>query len=106
MGNKRKTNKYGEVFKYRSRLVAQGFRQRAGDSYDPDDIFSPVVHKDTLRLFLSICAAERLRVHQADVKAAFLQAPLKEKIYVKAPPGYESANANGEKEVLELSKAI
>ena len=103
---KRKTNKYGEVFKYRSRLVAQGFRQRAGDSYDPDDIFSPVVHKDTLRLFLSICAAERLRVHQADVKAAFLQAPLKEKIYVKAPPGYESVNANGEEEVLELSKAI
>ena len=74
---KRKVNKYGKVTRYRARLVAQGFRQRAWDSFDPDDIYSPVVHKDSLRVMLSIAAAEGLQVHQADVKAAFLQAPLK-----------------------------
>ena len=28
---KRKTNRFGEVYRYRARLVAQGFRQRAYD---------------------------------------------------------------------------
>ena len=67
---KRKTNKNGEVVRYRARLVAQGYRQREYDSFDPNSIFSPVVHKDTLRMFLSICAAENLRIFQADVKDA------------------------------------
>ena len=104
---KRKTNRFGEVYRYRARLVAQGFRQRAYDSYDPDHTSSPVVHKDTLRLFLSVCAAENLRVFQADVKAAFLQAPLEEEIFIKAPPGYDSIDPEtGEPTVWRLSKAI
>ena len=87
--------------------MAQGFRQKAYDSYDPDQTFSPVVHKDSLRMFLSVCAAENLRVYQADVKAAFLQAPLDEKIFVRAPPGYDSVDpGTGEPMVWELSKSI
>ena len=104
---KRKVNKFGEVYRYRARLVAQGFRQKAYDSYDPDQTFSPVVHKDSLRMFLSVCAAENLRVYQADVKAAFLQAPLDEKIFVRAPPGYDSVDpVTGEPMVWKLSKSI
>ena len=64
------------------RLVAQGYRQRANDSYDPDHISSPVVHKESLWLFLAVCAHLNLRVHQADVKAAFIQAPLSERIFM------------------------
>ena len=103
---KRKVNKQGIVVRYRSRLVAQGFLQRPYDSYQPDETFSPVVHKDTLRLFLSVCAAEDLIIYQCDVKSAFLQAPLNEKIYMRAPPGYSSVAENGEEEILELSSAI
>ena len=103
---KRKVNKFGQVCRYRARLVAQGFLQRAYDSYQPDETFSPVVHKDTLRLFLAVCAAQNLQVYQADVKAAFLQAPLTECIYMRAPPGYSSVAGGGEEEILELSSAI
>ena len=103
---KRKVNKQGVVVRYRARLVAQGFLQRAYDSYQPDETFSPVVHKDTLRLFLSVCAAQNLRIFQCDVKSAFLQAPLKENIFMRAPPGYGSVDVNGEEEILELSSAI
>jgi hypothetical protein len=103
---KRKTDKNGIVYRYRSRLVAQGFRQRAYDSYNPDETYSPVVHKDTLRLFLSVSAAQNMKIFQADVKAAFLQAPLKEKIYMKCPPGFESYDESGEEEVLELNSAV
>jgi hypothetical protein len=104
---KRKTNKFGEVYRYRARLVAQGFRQREYDSYDPDKTFSPVIHKDTLRLFLSVSAAENLKLFQADVKAAFLQAPLEEQIFIQAPPGYKEVDeTTGEPVIWELSKAI
>ena len=103
---KRKVNKYGEVVRYKGRLVAQGFAQRPYDSFDPDHTTSPVVHKDSLRLFLSVCAAENMRVYQADVKSAFLQAPLSEKIYMRAPAGYSSTTATGEEEVFELQQAI
>ena len=104
---KRKTNKNGEVVRYRARLVAQGFRQREYDSFDPNSTFSPVVHKDTLRLFLSVSAAENLMIYQADVKAAFLQAPLEETIYLRAPPGYGAVDeSTGEPLIWELSKAV
>jgi len=103
---KRKRDQYGHITRYRARLVAQGFLQRPYDSYDPDATYSPVVHRDTLRLFLSLCAAENLQVFQTDVKAAFLQADLAEKIYLRAPPGYNYKTADGEDEVLELSRAI
>ena len=42
---KRKIGKNGEVTRYRARLVAQGYAQRAYSSYQRDEIFSPVVHK-------------------------------------------------------------
>ena len=103
---KRKTGKDGEVTRYRARLVAQGFRQKEWDSFNPDEISSPVAHKETLRLFLSTAAGLNLRVHQADVKAAFLQSNLSERIYLRAPPGYESKTEKGEEEILELQRAI
>jgi hypothetical protein len=103
---KRKIGKDGQVYRYRARLVAQGFRQKAYDSFDPDETYSPVVHKDTLRMFLSVCAAQDLSVFCFDVTAAFLQAPLSEQIYLRAPPGYTKVSADGEEMVLRLSKAI
>lgn len=103
---RRKVNKLGQVYRHRARLVAQGFLQRPYDSFQPDETYSPVVHKDTLRLFLSVCAAEDLRIYQADVKAAFLQAPLRETIFIKSPPGYQSKTADGEDEILELDNAL
>ena len=105
---KKKIGKHGEVVRYRARLVAQGYRQKPYFSYNPDEIFSPVVHKDTLRLLLSIASAQNLRVYQADVKAAFLQAPLQndELVYLKMPEGYEEYDDEGNELVLELHHAI
>jgi hypothetical protein len=58
-------------------------------------------------LFLSVSAAQDLIIYQADVKAAFLQAPLHEKIFMRAPPGYEERDSDtNEPIVWELSRAI
>jgi len=40
------------------------------------------------------------------VKAAFLQAPLRETIFIRAPPGYQSHTTDGEEEILELDNAL
>ena len=43
------------------------------------------------------------KIYQADVKAAFFQAALGEKIFVMAPPGYDSVDPNtGDQMELEL----
>jgi hypothetical protein len=102
---KRKRDKDGKIVRYRARVVAMGFRQRAYDSFIPEETHSPVVSKDTLRLFLSICAQRNLTIYQADVKAAFLQAPLKEEIYMKAPPGYRGAK-DGHEVIWKLKSAV
>ena len=80
---KRKINSQGRVYRYRARLVAQGFRQIAGNSYDPDTISSPVVSKDSLRMFLSLSVGLDLRIRQLDVTAAFLQSQL---IFITSAP--------------------
>jgi hypothetical protein len=103
---RRKRNRLGEVIRYRARLVAQGFRQKAYDSFDPDGTYSPVVHKDTLRLFLAVSAALNLKLYQCDVKSAFLQAALSEPIFMQAPPGYATRTSAGEPEVWLLQKAV
>ena len=69
---KRKIGRNGEITRYRARLVAQGFAQKAYDPYQPDEPFSLVVHKDSLRLMLSMAAAMDLQVYQADKKGDFL----------------------------------
>jgi hypothetical protein len=103
---KRKRDKNGLVCRYRARVVAQGNRQRPGDSYNPDETTSPTVGKASLHTMLAMCAQLGLRVYQADVKTAFLQAPLKEEIYMRAPRGFEEKTDAGVEIVYRLKKAI
>ena len=66
---KRKINSEGKVVRYRSRLVAGGhrqvpYREDGYGSFDADRISSPVVSKDGLRIFLSMCAGYGMRIRQ------------------------------------------
>ncbi|GJV49057.1 retrovirus-related pol polyprotein from transposon TNT 1-94 [Tanacetum coccineum] len=66
--------------RYKARLVFKGFQQKQGVDYNK--IFSPVVKMTTIRLVLSIVAAENLHLEQLDVKTAFLHGDLNEDIYM------------------------
>ena len=83
--NKAKGQAQGEVERYKARLVAKGFSQSLGQDYD--EIFTPVVRYDSLRLLLALSACKGWRPRQLDVKAAFLYGILKEDVYMDLPEG-------------------
>ena len=80
-----KRDNLGNVERYRARLVVKGYQQREGIDYT--DIFSPVVSKPAVRLFLTVAAIKDYDIHQLDIKAAFLHANLREEIYMAVPEG-------------------
>jgi hypothetical protein len=75
------------VHKYKARVVAQGFSQIEGIDYDKT--FAPVAKFASLWTILAIAAECNLEVHQMDVKSAYLNAELRDEIFVEAPPGFD-----------------
>jgi Reverse transcriptase (RNA-dependent DNA polymerase) len=82
-----KTKVDGTIERFKARLVARGFNQVHGQDYT--ETFAPTIRMDTLRLFLAAVAAEDLEYVQFDIKNAFTESHLKEKIYLTAPKGVE-----------------
>ncbi|GJY90752.1 retrotransposon protein, putative, ty1-copia subclass [Tanacetum coccineum] len=73
--------------RYKARLVAHGFTQRAGTDYN--EVFSSVVRHTSIRLILALTACKDYELEQLDVKTAFLHGNLEEVIYMRQPLGYE-----------------
>ena len=67
---KAKKNAKEEVERYKARLVVKGYSQRIDINYD--EVFAPVARLETVRLIISLGAQNNLRIHQMDVKSAFL----------------------------------
>ncbi|GJT14077.1 retrotransposon protein, putative, ty1-copia subclass [Tanacetum coccineum] len=87
--------------RYKVRLVARGFTQRAGIDYN--EVFSPVVRHTSIRVILSLTACEDYELEQLDVKTAFLHGNLEETIYMRQPPGFEEGIGN---KVCLLKKSL
>ncbi len=95
-----KVDEFGNVIRYKARLVAQGCRQIQG--VDVDEVFAPTSSFGARRTLLAKAAQEDLEIHQADIKTAFLNGDLEEEVYVTQPPGFE----NGGPQVCRLKKAL
>ncbi|KAM2435264.1 hypothetical protein PS1_025239 [Malus domestica] len=81
-----KKNPDGNVFRYKTRLLAQGFSQEQGLDYS--ETFSLVVRHTTMRLILSLTAIHKWELRQLDIKNAFLHGKLQEEVYMKQPQGF------------------
>jgi len=97
---KRKSD--GSVDRYKARLVEKGFKQRYGIDYEYT--FSPVVKIATIRLVLSIVVSRNWCLRQLDVQKPFLHGVLEEEVFMRQPPGFESAKFPNH--VCKLDKAI
>lgn len=73
-------------FKFKARLVAQGFSQQYGTDYE---VFAPVVRPVTLRTLLVVAGKRQMHVRHYDAKTAFLNGDLEETIYMRQPQGYQ-----------------
>ena len=60
--------------------MARGFLQKPG--IDFDEVYAPVTRIETIRIIVSIAACRGWKMHQLDVKSAFLNGPLEEEVYV------------------------
>jgi hypothetical protein len=67
---KLKRDSEGRINRYKCRLVAGGHRQKYG--VDFEETFAHVSKATSLRVLLSIAAYNKWKVHQLDVKTAFL----------------------------------
>ena len=102
---RRKTTLDGLIAKRKVRLTPKGFQQRPGVDYD--ETFAPTVHHNTMRVFLSIAAADDLELRQMDVETAFLHAPLKEEVYITLPHDHPNRlRADGKPRIFRLKKAL
>ena len=74
----------GEVDRYKARLVFKNHRFSTPNK-TWDEVFSPVVDKSTLRIFLAFAAQRKYFIRQIDIVTAFLNANLPDVCYVKLP---------------------
>ena len=103
--HRRKTKPNGEVYRYRSRLCADGSRQKWG--VDFTESYAPVVSWTTVRILFILSKVLGLESRQVDYVQAFPQATLSEgeDVYMSIPAGY-SVNGNKNDYVLKLKKNL
>ena len=96
----------GSLDKYKARICVNGNRQRAGEDYDPGELFAPVARFTSFRVLVALAAANGWRLNQFDIETAFLYADLDEDIYVKPPVGFEECDMDGARLVWRLHKSL
>ncbi|KAL0434302.1 UNVERIFIED_CONTAM: Copia protein [Sesamum latifolium] len=80
---KRKLGANGEVTAFKARLVAKGYTQRPEIGFE--ETYSPVAMAKSIRILLAIAAWYDYEIWQMDVKTAFLNGFVEEKIFMDQP---------------------
>ena len=77
----------GNIEKFKARFVARGFSQVEGVDYE--ETFAPVARYTSIRSIISIAAEMGWKIHQMDVKTAFLNGFIQEEVYIEQPQGFK-----------------
>ena len=88
--------------KHKARFVARGFSQKEGVDYD--ETFAPVDQHTSIRTIIAIASAMGWKLHQMDVKAAFLNGVIEKEVYIEQPDGFVVHKK--ESHVCTLKKAL
>jgi hypothetical protein len=74
------------VKKYKTRFVAKGFSRVEGIDYE--ETFSPVARYNFIHTIITLATSMGWKLHQMDVKTAFLNGEIEEEVYIKQPEGF------------------
>ena len=97
-----KTDKNGDD-NYKARFVAKGYSQVEGVDYQ--ETFSPTARMTSIRVLSQIAIQNDLNIHQMDVRAAYLNAPIDCDVYISQPEGFVKGGDN-KSLVLKLKKSL
>jgi hypothetical protein len=92
----------GSIEKYKARFVARGFSQKEGIDYE--ETFAPVAIYTSIRTIIALAAKMKWKLHQKDVKIAFLNGVIEEEVYIEQPQGFEVEDRKSH--VYKLKKAL
>ncbi|WVZ80486.1 hypothetical protein U9M48_027956 [Paspalum notatum var. saurae] len=85
-----------------------GFQEQTGvsskEGIDYEETFAPVARLEAIRILLAFAASKGFKPQQMDVKSAFPNGFIEEEVYVRQPPGFESARFPHR--VYKLRKAL
>jgi hypothetical protein len=90
------------VTKNKARLVAKGYAEVIG--LDIEETFAPVARLESIRILLAYVAHHSFKLFQMDMKSAFLNEPIKDKVYMEQLPGFKDDMCPNH--VYRLSKAL
>ena len=82
--------------------MACGFSQKEGIDYE--ETFAHVAIYTSIRSILSLVVVMKWKIHQMDIKIAFLSGVVKDELYVEQPLGFETHDR--ETHVCKLKKAL
>ena len=91
--------KGGEV---QGTLHGEGVSQKEGIDYE--ETFAPVTRYSSIRTIISLTTEMGWRVHQMDVKTAFLNRVIEEEVYIEQPEVFDVENR--EMHVCRLHRAL
>ncbi|WVZ96843.1 LOW QUALITY PROTEIN: hypothetical protein U9M48_042426 [Paspalum notatum var. saurae] len=97
---KNKRGEDGMVVRNKARLP--GVSSKEGIDYE--ETFAPVARLEAIRILLAFAASKGFKLQQIDVKSAFPNGFIEEEVYVRQPPGFESARFPDR--VYKLRKAL
>ncbi|OWY94167.1 polyprotein, partial [Phytophthora megakarya] len=100
LGIRQERDECGRVVRYKTRLVAKGFKQNFGVNFF--ETFSPVANMNSIRVVLSVVVVLEYVTEQSDADTAFWSGNLNERVYMEVPYGIN----NTKNMMCRLDKAI
>ena len=91
----------GTIRKYKARFCIRGDLQDSSEN-----TYSPVASLCTVRLFLLVTLALGWDHRSIDFSNAFVQAVLKDPVYIHLPRGYSTPHPDGNKYCLKLKRSL
>jgi len=95
-------NDYGNIDKFKGRLVAKGYSYKKGIDYG--DTFALVAKMNTIRLMIALATKYNSKSHQLYAKSTFLNGELKKEGYLVQPKCF--VKKGQEHLVCRLKKAL